>query len=214
MLKLKVGAPLLAAAMTIGSATGAAAATITVEATGEVANISYGSFVFNGRSFQTGYLQLQPSSPLPLELNDGDIIEFSISLDGVFGVPGAGEQFFGLNFYGDEDQEDAGASNLGTMTLQGATGLATNPAPVACGNCLSAIYFDGNAGPFSFTGLSGSTTITLAVPYSVNEISLSYQVSNPVPEPGGWALMIVGLGLAGAGLRQHRPHPIVGLGHI
>lgn len=214
MHRYKIRGALAALGLAIAAASDAEAATIMVEAKGQVANTSFNAFVFGGRSFQTGTLVLDPVTALPLELNDGDEIEFSITLDGAFGVPGAGEQFFGVNFNGNEDQAAAGASVTGMMTFQGASGLPANPVSFGCGNCLSAIYFGGNAGPFSFTALSGSTAVTLAVPYSVNQLSISYQISNPVPEPAVWALMISGFGLAGMGLRRHRVKYSPAPGHI
>ena len=63
--------------------------------------------------------------------------------------------------------------------------------------------------PFYFTTLTTNGTFTLGAPYQINSISVSYQVSGPadlggIPEPGAWALMIVGFGGAGAMLRRRR----------
>jgi hypothetical protein len=178
------------------------AATIIVQASGQVANTTYGSFVANGRSYQTGTLILDPLDPLPFEVNDGDTIQFSISLDGLFGVPGAGEQFFGVNFYGAEDQEAAGASNEGSILFQNASGLPANPVDAGCGNCLSLIYGANNAAAFSFDGLSGSTLVSLSTPYFVDQISISYQVSDAIPEPASWMMLIAGFAIVGGVIRR------------
>jgi hypothetical protein len=197
------------ATMVIGASliagTEADAATIVVAATGTVANTEYSSFTFNGQDFQTGRLTLDVGSELPFELKDGDTVEFTISLDGTFAVPGSSLQFFGVNFEGVEDQQAAGAANSGTILFANAKGLPANPVTGGCGNCLSIIYGADNAGPFSFDGLSGSTLISLSAPYTINRVSISYQLSEPsaaVPEPASWALMITGFALAGATVRR------------
>jgi hypothetical protein len=189
----------------LAAASQAGAATYTIEATGELAETTFDAFVAGSRSYQTGRLILDVQGGLPFELVDGDTIEFSISLDGFFGVPASAEQFFGVNFDGAGDQQAAGASNTGSILFEN-SGLAVNPVGAGCSNCLSVIYFGGNAQAFQFDGLTGSTVVTLTSPYTVEQLSISYQVSEPfnaVPEPAAWAMMIAGFGLVG-GLARRR----------
>jgi hypothetical protein len=196
------------AAAALGTATQAGAATYTIEATGQVAETTFNSFVVGSRSYQTGRLILDVQGGPSFELVDGDMIEFSISLDGFFGVPASAEQFFGVNFDGAGDQQAAGASNTGSILFEN-SGLAVNPVSAGCGNCLSVLYFGGNAPSFEFDGLTGSATVTLTSPYTVDQLSISYQVSEPfnaVPEPASWAMMIAGFGLIGGLARRKAAH--------
>jgi hypothetical protein len=108
--------------------------------------------------------------------------------------------FFGLNF-----SDLLGGAQPTTSTADGLFSFDGAPTVNAgCSNCTSFIYGQNNS-PITFTNLAASGSFTMNAPYQVNSISVSYQVSDAaVPEPGAWALMILGFGGAGAMLRRRR----------
>jgi hypothetical protein len=122
-------------------------------------------------------------------------------------VPLAEEMFFGLNFADiSGGAQPTSAEAHGFMAVDGGPEFE-----VGCSNCTSFIHGESN-NPFYFTTLTTTGTFTLAEPYQINSITVSYQVSGPaattVPEPGAWALMILGFGGAGAMLRRQRGRPL------
>jgi hypothetical protein len=187
-------------------ATPAGAATYTLSFSGTVANTVFNQFVAGDQLLLTANLELDPidNSALPIELIDGDTLDFDVSLDTPFTVPGSpGLQFFGFNLSVEEDESDPFvASNLGSIRFfQGATQVLELGA--GCGNCLSAITFQIGAPSFSFDRIIGSTVYSIDRPVFVFGAGISYQV-DAVPEPATWALLIAGFGLAGAASRVRR----------
>lgn len=74
------------------------------------------------------------------------------------------------------------------------------------------------AGPSDFFSIGFGTTVTLAAPgqifaqvndtfYPNNVGAFSVNVQAAIPEPGSWALMIAGFGIAGAAARRRRAVP-------
>jgi hypothetical protein len=202
-LKGAVAALALSAALTAGQAQ---AAHYVLNLTGSAFDTTTDAFTFNGRDYNTGALELSGFDPFTLE--DGDTVDVTVTITSgplfPFIVPLAEEMFFGLNFAdisGGAQPTDSQAH--GFMTVDGGSEFE-----VGCSNCTSFIHGESN-NPFYFTTLTTQGTFTLDAPYQINSISVSYQVSGPasvggIPEPGTWALMILGFGGAGAMLRRRR----------
>ncbi|HXQ16952.1 MAG TPA: PEPxxWA-CTERM sorting domain-containing protein [Caulobacteraceae bacterium] len=70
-------------------------------------------------------------------------------------------------------------------------------------------------GPFVITAPAGATALQLGVNDDIffdNSGSLSISVTGGVPEPATWAMMLLGVGLVGAGMRMARPKTSAALG--
>ncbi|MBX3486001.1 PEPxxWA-CTERM sorting domain-containing protein [Phenylobacterium sp.] len=182
----------------------AQAANYVLNLSGSAFDTTTNSFTFNGRDYDTGALELTGFDPFILE--DGDTVEVTVNITSgplfPFIVPLRQEMFFGLNFADiSGGAEPTSAMSDGFFSFDGAPEVQAG-----CSNCTSFIY--GQSGqPLYFTTLTARGTINLAEPYQVNSITVSYQVSDRtagVPEPGAWALMILGFGGAGAMLRRRR----------
>jgi hypothetical protein len=176
----------------------AQAANYVLDLTGSFLDLQTNSFTFNGKFYETGALEL--SGFTPFELADGDTVEVSVTItDGPFVTPVRQEMFFGLNF-----ADISGGAQPTTSTAMGTFSFDGGPPiDVGCSNCTS--FIRGQAGtPLTFTTLAAQGAFTMDTPYAVNSITVSYQVSDAIPEPGAWALMILGFGGAGAMLRRHR----------
>ena len=185
--------------MVFAAAGAAQAANYVLNLTGSFLDLQTDSFTFNGRFYETGTLDLDGFDPF--ELADGDTVEVNVQIDdGPFVVPLRGEMFFGLNF-----SDLLGGAQPTTSTADGLFSFDGAPTVNAgCSNCTSFIYGQNNS-PITFTNLAASGSFTMNAPYQVNSISVSYQVSDAaVPEPGAWALMILGFGGAGGMLRRRR----------
>lgn len=203
----------LAAALTLAAAP-ASAVVHTISLTGTVANTTTNTFTFNGSTYNTGTLILDPFTPFTL--NVGDQILATIALDAGFLVPASGEQLFGINF---NDASGAGpvapdfsVNNFGTLVFSLAGGPTNrgggDTAPGACSNCLTAITqaFPGQA--FTFDGISLDETVTgLPDPFEVGQITISYQLrdlATAVPEPATWALMLTAFAFVGGSARRRQ----------
>jgi hypothetical protein len=176
--------------------------------TGNADDTITGAFSFDGVDYETGSLELTGFTPFTLQ--DGDTFEATVTISGSspppfpnFIVPLRDQMFFGLNF---SDllggAQPTTASVDGLMRFDGGADV-----PVGCGNCTSLILGQ-NATPLGFNVLIASGMFSLSDPYEINSISISYQVNNDptgaIPEPGAWAMMILGFGGVGAILRLRR----------
>jgi hypothetical protein len=200
----------LAAAATMSaalSATSAQAAHYVFNLTGDTSNLTTSSFNSGGSLYETGELALEGFTPITLV--DGDTFEATVTITGAnlppfpqFILPLRDEMFFGFNFadvLGGAQPTDAQAN--GEFRFDGG-----GPVGSGCGNCTSFIIGMNNT-PFGFDSFTATGTFTLGAPYEVNFASISYQVRDypvAVPEPGVWALMILGFGAAGATIRARR----------
>jgi len=203
---------LLAFAAAMAIATPASAAVHILTLTGTVAGTTFNTFDFNGSTYHTGNLILDPITPFALEA--GDTIQATITLDGPFFVPGAGEQLFGINFEGangeSPDGPNGSANATGTVTFSLAGGPTTRTggdiAPGSCSNCLTLITGAIPGAAFSFDGLSLDEQVTgLDAPFDVGRITISYQnrdLISSIPEPASWAMMIGGMGFVGFARRR------------
>ena len=191
------------------------AATIFVNLTGTAANTTTGTFNFNGSTFNTGTLILDPFAPFTIA--EGDMIDATLTLVGAFTVPASGEQLFGLNFFNQLVGSppgyinNQGPMNQGTTVFSnsgGPTGLPSDTQNSGCGNCLASIGQQIPGAAFQFDSLHLQETITsLNAPFTIDGASFSYQLrdlTSGVPEPSTWAMMIIGLAAAGAALRARR----------
>jgi len=216
LVSLGCSAMLLAAASDVG------AATHTLELAGDVGFVIPGSFESSGNLFHTGFLSLDvltSSTPQPLVVNVGDIIEFTVTLtNGPFVVPASPNQFIGIDFRGETDpvfNNTPGSPPVVTGFAEFFFDAAPIPlsGPVfsnsgSCGNCPALLTFEANAPSRSFDRIVANLTFeNLTAPYDIrfDGISLSYQNSQPVPEPETYAMMLAGLGLVGvAAMRRRR----------
>ena len=209
------GVALLLASVATMHAVPASAVTHIVNVTANPVNATTGSFSFNGSVFNTGSLIVDPFDAFTVE--EGDIIEVTLTLASGFTVPGSMEQLFGFNFFrsdgvdpitdGDNFTVDVEGTSLFSFSM-GPTGLSSDTQSGACGNCLTAIMGQIPGASFTFDKLILSQTIlNLEAPYTIDRASFSYQlrdVAGAVPEPATWAFMILGFGLIGGAVRQRK----------
>jgi hypothetical protein len=177
--------------------------------TGTVGNSSFGNFTIGSSEFFTWTLNLDGLQAF--EINQGDDVQVSVTLDQLFTVPSSGETFVGFNLFQDNGSVNpSNASNNGSWTFlnsMGPTGLANDTVGSNCGNCLSNIVFLGAQSSFNFDGITANFTIDTLddVDFLINGASLSYQLRNTiptVPEPSTWAMMLLGFGAVGSAIRR------------
>lgn len=206
-----------AASLALGLALAAPASATTwdLDLTGSVGNTVSGSFPFpGGITIGFGFLVLS-GLPDDFEISQGDSINVTVTLDGLFTVPASVpapgfSQFFGFDFL--KDENPLGASVSGEYTLfTDLFGNITVPLSGGCGNCLNLIAA-GDGTPWGFTGFTATLFVdTLDEPFAPFDASISYQVvlenlgePGVIPEPAIWAMLITGFGMVGAGLRRRR----------
>lgn len=188
---------------TVALSAGAQAAVTTLSLTGVISNGTYNTFTSNGMIYHTYVLDLRLGTSAPFTVSAGDEIQTTVTLDTALPVYAAGQQFLGLNYNGSSSPD--GASNSGSFLFSGVTGTVANPVSTGCGNCLSSIFGQVPGATYAFTGLFADTSIlTLNTPFLVNDVSISYQLSSPVPELAAWTLMLIGFGAVGAAVRRRR----------
>lgn len=207
MTKQFLNKALTTVAAAILAASPAAAEVHIPDLTGTVSEASSGSLSFAGDTFQ--YWNLTLNGLVPITLVQGDIVRATVRLDQTLTVPGTNEMYIGFNlFRGNGSIPPLNpVSTSGTMTFNPGGVAQFGPVPTGCGNCLSSIAFLGATNAVSFGSLYTEFTInTLTDPdYLIDGASISYQLRDPisaVPEPATWAMMIVGLSVAGAALRR------------
>ncbi len=190
------------------------AATIVLNLTANPANTTTNTFTFAGSTFNTANLIFDPFEPFTVQ--QGDIIQATITFSSGFTVPASGEQLFGVNFIGLDSEsplgypDQEGPDNEGTLVFDytvGPTGLPNNTQGGSCSNCLTSIAGQIPGNSFVFDSISLTETVTeLNAPFTIGSASFSYQLRDvgAVPEPATWAMMITGFGLVGGAMRRRR----------
>jgi hypothetical protein len=205
------------AALGLALATPAAANSYDLVLTGALDDLSTGSVTIPGLA-TIGFGSLALSGlPNDFQLAEGDVVTFTVTLDGLFTVPASATapglvQFFGFNL--DSEVNPVGASVSGEYaTFEDLFGTIGVPLAGGCGNCLSLITGNPDNSAWGFTGFSGTMTVdTLDEILRITQARISYQIvledlsggGGVIPEPATWAMLIAGFGLVGAGLRRRR----------
>jgi hypothetical protein len=202
MRKLILATATLLAGM-LGSTAHAALFSFTVDNV-QQSDGSYFSFDASGTHYDSYFLMFPANAIAPFQINSGDEVLVTVNFAGSpFTIP-AGNQLFGVNL--ETLASPTGQSSSGTMTFVNPTGGFQASLGSSCGNCIHSI-----TGPLtSPSPISTFTSVTSDAiyffdgsdPIDITGISISYQVTNAVPEPSTWAMLI--LGFAGIGLTVHR----------
>ena len=195
----------LAILCSVSAAGAATAATYTIDVNGQVANFQESQFTFNNNHYDEFYLPL--SGYTPVTVAQGDMINSTVTLDQSYTVPASLlhtdflQYFFGQNF----PNENTGVDGTFTLYNQGAV-VATYGYSSTTSSALAsyAALFPPLNGAVTFDLFTNDFTInTLATPATISSSAFEYALVSPgVPEPATWGLMLIGLGLAGGGLRR------------
>ena len=217
----RLGAMSAAGAILLGAGS-ASAAVYDFALSGVVADGAYSSF--GDLTFYDLLLTVEGDFEPP-ELQVGDVLNFTLTLDQFLNVPSApGTTFFGIDVL-------TGGSQLGTPPGDGTTSsgsispidgtFAGNTYFSACSNCIAATGIFTPGPQFDISQLTASVTIEGLVNFDPDDMSpifatdfrLRYQsdqgATAAVPEPATWAMMILGFGAAGSVIRRRRR--VVGL---
>lgn len=207
---------LVATTMLMVHAPAAEATVYDLNLSGSIADATTGSFTIGSDQYRVGGIVLSGLTPFALQA--GDVVHATVTLNGLFTVPGSGEQLFGFNLLqflsgggGATVDPAQPTSNSGSITFfnsLGPTGRANDFAPGACGNCLAIITDNGGlTTPFSFDSFTAETTIgdLGTSPFTINGATFSYQLRDAIgalPETGTWTMLLLGFALTGAALRR------------
>ncbi len=196
------------AAIAFAFAGHAQAATFALNLTGQVANFSNSQFDFAGlhfNNFGLGLSGLDDSNAFTV--SQGDEINSTVTLDQLYTISTSLVRtdllqfFFGTGFSG------AGTQLISQLDFyNGATLVNSFATTSSTANALAtfAAVFPPNNGAFTFDSFTNHVVIDiLDQPATLTASSFNYSlVSNAVPEPANWALMIAGFGLTGAAMRR------------
>ena len=189
-------------------ASGAQAASFTLNLNGQVANFTQQTLTCCGSSFDAHFLNLTGlDSSNAITVNQGDTINATVTLDQLLTVPASQVRTDFLLFVNGTGLPSNPTAVSGTFTLfNGATQIAsyTYSSSTSGGLANFAAIFPPNNVAFTFDSFTDNFSIdTLAQTSVLNNSSIEYAlVSVAVPEPAAWALMLIGVGLAGAALRR------------
>lgn len=148
--------------------------------------------------------------------NSGDIVNIDINYSSRLYVPiGSGPSIpgerphdvaFALLYVYDGSQ--LFAADIPSSSSSVVSGYVGPPGLTLADNNPDAGAFVGFGGPFgnpaafSITGMDSTITLDGSNPYPVYEVIYGYQIS--VPEPGSWAIILIGFGGVGAATRIRR----------
>ena len=192
----------------------ARADTHNINLTGVVANGFYQPpFTIGATTFSQWSIGLSGLDVMnTLEVEQGDIVNVTVTLDSLVTVPAAGIlTSFGLGFGGEGfPVGDTGTVNNTfdfydgmTLVKSGSAGSVTSSGQIPAG----VIFFSPDSTAFTFDSLFASFEISdLSSPATLDYSVMSYTLFNPaaVPEPATWAMMIIGFGGVGALVRRRR----------
>lgn len=184
------------------------AATFALDLTGNVAEFSNFQQDAFGLHFDRYFLNLHGlDDSNAITVSQGDEINAVVTLDQLLTIPLSQvrtdllQYLFGNGFSG------AGTAVSGTFNFyDGATLVNSFGYSSSTSSQLAsfAVAFPPNNAPFSFDSFTNDLTIdVLDQPATLNATAFNYNlVSNAVPEPASWALMMGGFGLVGAAMRR------------
>lgn len=205
-----------AAALLMGAGTASAATTFTLDLTGS----AFSTFTQDVPGFHLDrgiqeYGGLDASHTLTV--GKGDTVEATILFDTAYTIPGSVDltsvslnlsndafpggltHVFGETHFFLEGVEVIGGKSDGLTTGQFANGIGFAPpnnGPIKFDKITSTFKIDQYDGdPVTLTRATGIYTLFTAVPVTPID---------PVPEPGAWALMILGFGGVGTAVRSRR----------
>ncbi|MBL8556675.1 MAG: PEP-CTERM sorting domain-containing protein [Phenylobacterium sp.] len=191
----------------------AQAATYDVTLSGVVANGGYSSQDIGNTHYDQWVLSLDGiDGDNPLTVEQGDTLNVTVTLDELFTIPGSMDLTTFVLFFGGPNFPGGDQASLGTFTFyNGLAEVATGGGGTGTSGQIahSAAFFPPNNGPLTFDSIYASFTIDqLSAPATLDYSGISYTLfdigAGGVPEPGTWALMILGFGGAGAMLRRRQ----------
>jgi hypothetical protein len=206
----KVAQVLLGTILALGGGSIAKAATYDLTLNGDVSNVSESTFPFNGQTYQQYVLGLTGlDSSDPVTVSQGDMIDVTVNLSAPYTIPASqAHTDFLLNLTGSSfPSENTGVSGTFDLYDQGIL-VAEFGYGSTTSNSLSnyAALLPPNNIAYQFTSFTDDFTITdLMTSATLDGSDFTYAlVSNGVPEPASWAMMLLGVAAIGGMSRARR----------
>ncbi len=186
----------------------AQAATFALTLTGNVGNFTNFQQDAFGLHFDRYFLNLDGlNNDNAITVNQGDQINSVVTLDQLLTIPLSQvrtdllQYLFGSGFSGGGTQVSGTFNFYDGATLVNSFNYASSTSSQLAS---FAVAFPPNNGSFSFDSFTNDLTIdTLDQPATLSSTAFNYNlVSNAVPEPASWALMLGGFGLVGSAMRR------------
>lgn len=94
----------------------------------------------------------------------------------------------------------------GLLTSAGACDLACFIGSINAGNWSTSSGRTGNTSTFLTFGGPLNGTVQISAPFAAGNVTIGgpMRVTGPVPEPATWALLLLGFGMIGSGIRKSR----------
>jgi len=199
-----------AAGMLAVVATPAYATSFTVDLAGDTTAFSNSQVDFGGLHFNSFFLSLSGlDATNAITVAQGDTIHATVTFNNLLTIPASVVRtdmllyFFGSAFPAQNTGVDGTFQLFDGTTLVNTFSYSSTTSGQLAG---FAAIFPPNNGAMTFDSLVSDFTInTLATPATLDGSAFQYSlVSNAVPEPATWAMMIGGFGAAGVMMRRRQ----------
>jgi hypothetical protein len=187
----------------------AQATTFDVSLTGQVSNFSEAQFNFDGLHFDQFSLPLSGLDGTDaITVSQGDMINATVTLDMPYTIPASMVRTDFLLFLTGSSfpSENTGVNGTFSFFDGGAPGPTFGYGSTTSNQLSSfAAIFPPNNTPITFDSFTDDFTInSLPTSATLDGSSLTYDLVSNVPEPGAWAMMLVGFGGLGMAMRSRR----------